>query len=94
MTESIREIFSKNLKRIRKQKGMTQKDLAERLNVFPTAYHRWESGEFLPQEDSISKIAQVLEISETLLFFDESLVTPEVASQILFDHFNKQLSKK
>ena len=45
----------------RKIKGMTQKQLADLLNVSYQAVSRWEQGISLPSVDMIYDIAQTLE---------------------------------
>jgi transcriptional regulator with XRE-family HTH domain len=44
----VRPIISKNLANLRKQKGLTQAELAEKLNYSDKAVSRWEHGDTLP----------------------------------------------
>ena len=37
--------FGERLKELRSAKGMTQKDLAEKINISPQAVSRWENNE-------------------------------------------------
>lgn len=48
------------IKVIRRQKGMTQADLAEMLGVTPAAISRYESGERIPDIVTAAKIANAL----------------------------------
>lgn len=89
MAEDIKKTFSNNLKKIRKSKGLTQEDLASRIGVKQPSYNRWEAGNIWPEEDTVNKIAQALDIDQAILFFDESLITPQVATKVLSDYFNK-----
>lgn len=41
-------IFAKNLKKLRTEKGLSQRELAERLYVSRTSVNRWECGNRLP----------------------------------------------
>lgn len=45
----------------RKEKGLTQKELAEKLNTSQSAISRLESGEYNPSFDFLNKVAQALE---------------------------------
>ena len=47
----------------RKDQGMTQKDLAEKLNVTDKAVSKWERGIACPDTASIPKLAEILGIS-------------------------------
>ena len=46
--KDIKGIVSKNLVTLRKGKGITQAELAERLNYSDKAVSRWEHGDTLP----------------------------------------------
>lgn len=51
------------IKQYRERKGITQKDLAERLSVTPQAVSRWENGVSIPDVDVLPKLANLLHIS-------------------------------
>ena len=57
--KSMAEVISSR----RKELGMTQKDLAEKLNITDKAVSKWERGIACPDTASIPKLAQVLGIS-------------------------------
>lgn len=62
------------LQQLRKQKGLTQEELAEKLYVSRTAISKWESGRGYPSIDSLRAIAQFFSISiDALLSGDEIL---------------------
>ena len=48
---------------IRKQKNMTQKDIADKLNITSKAVSKWERGLSFPSVDILEKLAEVLGIS-------------------------------
>lgn len=56
---------------IRKEKGLTQKELAERLNVSDKAVSKWETGRGAPDIGSLESLADVLEISVNELLAGE-----------------------
>lgn len=47
----------------RKEKNMTQEQLAEELNVARQTVSKWETGETIPDVDSLRKLANLLEFS-------------------------------
>ena len=46
---------------LRKQKGMTQNDLAEKMNVTDKAVSKWERNLSCPDVNSIPKLAEILD---------------------------------
>ena len=48
---------------LRKEKNMTQQDLADRLGVSRQAVSRWEMGSAKPELDSLSAISQIFGIT-------------------------------
>lgn len=55
--------FGPFLQAIRKQRGLTQKQLAERLRVSGAAVSKWENGKCLPDLAKIGDLADVLDLS-------------------------------
>ena len=55
--------FSERLKDLRKQVGLTQVDVAEKLRISQPAYASWERGVKKPTQENLVKIAQVLNVS-------------------------------
>ncbi|MFV0344247.1 MAG: helix-turn-helix domain-containing protein [Anaerocolumna sp.] len=56
-------MFSENLKILRKKKGITQEELANRLHVVRQTISKWEKGLSIPDADMLIKIADVFEVS-------------------------------
>ena len=55
--------FGSNLKLIRKEKGITQEQLAEMLNVSRQAVSKWESDSGYPETDKLLLLAGKLNVS-------------------------------
>lgn len=55
----------------RKRRGLTKKGLAEAVGVTPHTVLRYESGEMLPSEDVVKKIARTLEFDVAFFDMDE-----------------------
>ena len=70
--------FNEKLQELRKQKGLTQEELAESLYVSRTAISKWESGRGYPNIDSLKVIAKFFGITiDELLSGDELLTIAE-----------------
>ena len=48
---------------LRKQKGMTQNELAEKMNITDKAVSKWERDLSCPDINTISKLADILDVS-------------------------------
>ena len=55
--------FSERLKDLRKQAGLTQVDVAEKLGISQPAFASWERGVKKPTQENLVKIAQVFNVS-------------------------------
>ena len=70
--------FNEKLQLLRKQKGITQEELASSLYVSRTAVSKWESGRGYPSIDSLKNIAQYFSVTvDELLSGDEILTIAE-----------------
>ncbi len=67
--------FSKKLQALRKQKGMTQEELARQLFVSRTAVSKWESGRGYPNIESLKAIARVLSVTVDQLLSPNEVLT-------------------
>ena len=73
-------ILSSNIKNFRKQKGWTQEKLAEKAELSVQAINFFEGKRRWPGEDSISKIANALEIEVYQLFVPQD-ITPVIIEE-------------
>ena len=55
--------IGQNLKEARQNVGMTQKQLAEKLDVYPKDICRWETGARVPSADKLAAICRALKVS-------------------------------
>ena len=55
--------LGENIKKARKTAGVTQKELAERLQVYPKDISRWENGAHAPTLEMFIKICRELNAS-------------------------------
>ncbi|MGD9605719.1 MAG: helix-turn-helix domain-containing protein [Bacilli bacterium] len=56
-------MIGENIKRFRLEKGLTQKELAEKLFVTAQAVSRWENGEVEPSVSTIAEMAKIFNVS-------------------------------
>ena len=70
--------FHEKLQELRKDRGMTQEELAEALYVSRTAISKWESGRGYPSIDSLKEISHYFSVSiDDLLSTDKLLSIAE-----------------
>ena len=70
--------FNEKLQELRKQRGLTQEELAQALYVSRTAISKWESGRGYPNIDSLKAIAKFFAVTiDELLSGDELLTIAE-----------------
>ena len=67
--------FNEKLQILRKQKGLTQEELATQLYVSRTAISKWESGRGTPSIDSLKAIACFFSVTVDDLLSSEQLLT-------------------
>ena len=70
--------FNEKLQELRKQKGLTQEELAKELFVSRTAISKWESGRGYPNIESLKLIAKFFSVTvDELLSSNEALTLAE-----------------
>ena len=80
--------FNEKLQELRKQKGLTQEELAVSLYVSRTAISKWESGRGYPNIESLKDIAKFFSVTvDELLSTDDVLTIAEEDSRRKEKHF-------
>ena len=79
--------FNEKIQELRKQKGLTQEELAEKLYVSRTAISKWESGRGYPNIESLKAIAKFFSVT-----VDELLSTDDVLT--IAEEDNKRKEKR
>lgn len=79
--------FSENLKRIRKEKGFSQKEIAQKLGVSQPSYAQYENNKRNPKREQIQRFANALgvsveEIDPDLENLSKDLARKEIQRQI------------
>lgn len=71
-------IFSEKLQLIRKSKGFTQEELAEKLNVSRQAVAKWESGQVYPDISNLIQISTLFHVTVDYLVKDQAcMISPD-----------------
>lgn len=88
-------MFQDNLKALRKEKGITQEELAARLNVVRQTVSKWEKGLSVPDSDLLIKLAEILDVPVSRLLGSkiEAETKPDALAEQL-SRINEQLAIK
>ncbi|WP_080403034.1 helix-turn-helix domain-containing protein [Burkholderia ubonensis] len=77
--------FSNRLSTLRKQRGLTQQQLADRAEVHMVQINRYEAGLSRPTLDVFKRLAISLSVSADTLLFNDSDYRPDEEFRPLFD---------
>ena len=70
-------MLNENIKAIRKSKGLSQQELAVKLNVVRQTISKWEQGLSVPDSDMLISLSEVLETPVSTLL-GETVIESEV----------------
>ena len=74
-------MLNENIKAIRKSKGLSQEELAVKLNVVRQTISKWEQGLSVPDSDMLISISDALETPVSILL-GETVAEPEQAESV------------
>ena len=90
-------MLNENIKAIRKSKGLSQQELAVKLNVVRQTISKWEQGLSVPDSDMLISISEVLETPVSALL-GETVIETEIdnlkAISEKLEVINLQLAKR
>lgn len=75
---TLHRLFCQKLRAIRKAKGLTQEQMAERMGMSQPAYSDLENGRFCPTISTIERAALALGIAADVLLSAEKFVAAPV----------------
>jgi len=84
--------FGKFLSQLRKEKGLTQMQLAEKLNVTDKAISRWETGKNYPDIEIFEDLSNILDISISELL-EAKRIEKENLLDVSKEHIINQIKK-
>lgn len=64
--------FAARLRKLREARGLTQKDLAKRIDIEVVQVSRYERGQYLPNAETLVGLARVLQVDLNLLLLGEA----------------------
>lgn len=86
--------FGKNIAAARKRKGMSQKELADKVGIIYVTIGRYERGEIKPSIDVAKKIADALDVSLDYLVGSTATLMDKALVQTVLDIQNLPEEKK
>ena len=69
--QDLKFIIAKNIQKLRQEKGMTQLELAEKINYSDKSVSKWERGESLPDIVVLKAVADLFEVTLDYLVEEE-----------------------
>ena len=77
--QEIKENFARNLSNYRKQAGLTQSELAEKLNYSDKSVSKWERGEGIPDLLIVASLAKLFGVTVNDLLSEKKKIKPFLA---------------
>ena len=74
--QELKFIIAKNIQKLRQEKGMTQLELAEKINYSDKSVSKWERGESLPDVGVLKAVADLFEVTLDYLVEEEHTQKP------------------
>lgn len=75
--------FSEKILSLRKSRGLTQEQLAEKLNVSRQSVSKWESGQAIPELETIVALCRVFDITTDYLLKPSEMDELSIKTEIL-----------
>lgn len=85
--------FNNKLYELRKQKGFSQEELANRLNVSRQTISKWEVGESTPDMENLVAISELFEISLDELVLDKVPEEADTSAQVVKSEFYSDIKE-
>ena len=85
--------FNNKLYELRKQKGFSQEELANRLNVSRQTISKWEVGESTPDMENLVAISELFEISLDELVLDIVPEEADTSAQVVKSEFYSDIKE-
>lgn len=87
-------MINENIKNARKAKGLSQEEMAVKLNVVRQTVSKWENGLSVPDADVLIRMAELLDVSVSELLETEAESSAEQSLSEELERLNEQLAAK
>ena len=87
-------IFSEKLLTLRKAKGITQEQLAEKLDVSRQSISKWESGQSVPELEKIVALSTIFDVSTDYLLKSSEIDDLSVKTEMLEKQLQQMLLRE
>lgn len=87
---NIRENIGKNLTELRKQKGLTQFEVAEKFHYSDKSVSKWENGDTLPDVETLEEICEFYGVTLDFIIKDNS--KEDYAKQLTTSELNNRIA--
>lgn len=79
--------FGEKLKKLRKERRLTQEETAEQIGISTRTYQNYESGRLFPQQNEVYvALSKLFEVSVDYLLFNSAPVTEERKYTTIEEH--------
>ena len=85
--QDLRQAFGKRLKELRKQKGWTQKELANKLDIRYSHLNKYENGMHAPPLEKLIQLADIFDVSLDYLVKGLPMEESPIRNEMLFKRF-------
>lgn len=93
MSEEIyKSVFSKNLNRLMREKGISQTDIIRDLNINKSTISTWCNGSRLPRMDKVQLIADYLGVLKSDLIEDKITDVKEEPELVIINRAMKKMT--
>ncbi|MDI7219518.1 helix-turn-helix transcriptional regulator [Leptospira santarosai] len=81
--------FGDKVKKLRKEKGWSQDELASKISVHGRHIGKYENGSTMPNSETVIKMAKAFEVSTDYLLLEEANTNPasKIRDQVLLREF-------
>ncbi len=86
--ESIKNLFGKRIKELRKERSLTQEKLAELIGIDTRNLIKIENGETFPRVNTLDKLIEVFDITPNEILKTEHLKDTEILKNKIIDKLN------
>lgn len=91
-----RETTGDKIRKIRLEKGLTQKQLAEKCNMYESQIRKYETGKANPKLETMTRVATALEVDVSAIYSDSQIQMQKISQVVSswMDHAEDEIKKE